>query len=195
MKILVNTSIAIYIVVGFILFVLPSETFPAFYNPILMGSLALVSGILIYLPGVIFRTKDHTKGKALTLMQLVVAVSLLINGAGGLGLYKLYQYGIPYDKFTHFLTPLIFVVGLFYFIKNWFAKSDKTAIITSTILVLLGGVVWEFLEAFSDRAIGTSLLGGGTGGAFWDTFWDTTMNIIGVGVGIVIIRQRLKKGQ
>jgi len=193
MKALVNASIIIYIVAGLLLFVLPGDILPAFYNQTLMGSLAFVSGVLIYLPGVLFRSKDENKNRALTSMQIVIAISLFINGAGGLGLYKLYQYGIPYDKFTHFVTPLLFVIGLFNFIKNRFSKSEKTAILISAGLVLLGAVLWEFLEALSDKAIGTNLLGGGTGGVFWDTFWDTVMNILGVGVGIFVIKIKSKK--
>ena len=108
-------------------------------------------------------------------------------------MYKLYQYGFPYDKFTHLVTPFIFVIGLSYFIRVWFRKSIATSISISSILVLFGAISWEFLEALSDRVVGTNLLGGGTGGIFWDTFWDSLMNVIGITLGILVAKRDYKK--
>jgi len=192
MRKFINASITIYAAAGILLFTLPREFFPSFYQPVIMGSLALTSGLLIILPRLFFRSGIERKKKALVWLQGSITLSLLINGAGGLGLYELYQYGIPYDKFAHFMTPLIFVIGLFHFVREWFDRNTFTSLVVSSVVVLLGGVFWEFLESFSDRVIGTSLFGGGTGGAFIDTVLDLSMNVLGVLVGILIIKRRLK---
>jgi len=193
MKKFINISIAIYILAGILLLVLPSELYPAFYSPTLMASLAFVSVLLILLPRIVFRVKEENKKEALLRIQVTITLGLLINGAGGLGLYELYRYGIPYDKFAHFATPLIFVIGFFYFLRKWFRKSISASIILSSAAVFIGGIMWEFLEAFSDHVIGTSLFGGGTGGAFVDTVGDLSMNILGIIVATLVIKYKLKK--
>lgn len=193
MRKFVYASITIYAVVGVLLFVLPNGLFPSFYQPVIMGSLAFASAFLIILPRIFFRSDNKRRKKTLTWFQGSIALGLLINGAGGLGLYELYRYGIPYDKFTHFITPLIFTISLFYFVREWFNKNTLTSLVISGVVVLLGGVTWEFLESFSDRAIGTSLFGGGTGGIFSDTALDLLMNVLGILVGIVVVKHMTKR--
>jgi len=194
MKKFINLSIAVYLLVGILLLVIPSETFPGFYNPSLMATLAIVSAIFMISPRIIFRKPGgRQREHALLKLQFIITFALIINGLGGLGLYKLYQYDIPYDKFTHLVTSFIFVIGLSYFIRVWFGKNIITSISISSILVLFGAITWEFLEALSDRVVGTNLLGGGTGGIFWDTFWDSVMNLLGISLGIFVAKRDYKK--
>src|SRR3989338_5443493 len=160
MKTFINLSIAVYILIGISLFVIPSETFPDFYKPSLMATLAIVSAIFMLSPRIIFRQpRDEESERALLKLQFITTIALIINGLGGLGLYKLYQYGIPYDKLTHLITPFIFVIGFSHFIRVWFRKNITTSIFASSVLILFGAIAWEFLEAFSDKVIGTNLLG------------------------------------
>jgi len=194
MKKFINLSITVYILIGILLLIIPSETFPGFYKPSLMASLAIVSAIFMISPRIIFRKpKDRQSERALLKLQFIITLALIINGLGGLGLYKLYQYGIPYDKFTHLVTPFIFIIGFSHFIRVWFRKNITTSIFASSVLILFGAIAWEFLEAFSDKVIGTNLLGGGTGGIFWDTFWDSVMNVIGITFGIFAAKRDYKK--
>ena len=194
MKTFINLSIAVYLLIGILLLIIPSETFPGFYKPSLMASLAIVSAIFMISPRIIFRKpKGEQSERALLKLQFIITLALIINGLGGLGLYKLYQYGFPYDKFTHLVTPFIFVIGFSHFIRVWFGKNIVTSISISSVLVLIGGIAWEFMEAFADKIIGTNLLGGGTGGIFWDTFWDSLMNVFGIGLGILAAKHGLKK--
>ena len=194
MRTFINLSITIYLLVGVLLLIIPSETFPGFYKPSLMASLAIVSAIFMISPRIIFRKPKNEENKRVLLkVQFITTLALIINGLGGLGLYKLYQYGFPYDKFTHLVTPFMFVIGLSHFIRVWFSKDIITSIFASSVLVLFGAIAWEFLEAFSDRVAGTNLLGGGSGGIFWDTFWDSVMNMFGIGLGILAAKHGLKK--
>ena len=194
MKTFINLSIAVYLLIGILLLIIPSETFPGFYKPSLMASLAIVSAIFVISPRIIFRKpKDKQSERALLKLQFITTLALVMNGLGGLGLYKLYKYGFPYDKFTHLVTPFIFVIGFSHFIRVWFRKNIITSIFASSVLVLFGAIAWEFLEAFSDRVAGTNLLGGGSGGIFWDTFWDSAMNLFGIGFGILAAKRGLIK--
>src|SRR3989344_3529316 len=194
MKTFINLSIAVYLLIGILLFVIPSETLPDFYKPSLMATLAIVSAIFMISPRLIFRKpKDEQSEHALLKLQFITTLALILNGLGGLGLYKLYKYGFPYDKLMHLITPFMFVIGFSYFLRVWFRKNIITSIFASSVLVLFGAIAWEFLEAFSDRVAGTNLLGGGSGGVFWDTFWDSVMNILGIVLGIFMAKRGSKK--
>src|SRR3990172_6312363 len=106
MKNFIKISIVIYLVVGVALQVLPPDNLPSFYRPGLMASLAFVSALLIVLPRLIFRSGwDEKKSHKLLRFQALVALVLLLNGLGGLGLYKLYVVGFEYDKLMHFGVP------------------------------------------------------------------------------------------
>ena len=189
MKVFINFSIVIYILIGSVLLLIPSSFLPSFYAPGIMSSLAFVSAFLIVLPQLIFRNQVSEKKKfAVLKLQLFIAGVLLMNGLGGLGLYKLYIVGFEYDKLMHFVGPMFLAFLGFDFISTWFGKSYKTSAILAGILVILGGFFWEILEATSDIFLGTSLLGGGDGLAASDTIADILMNFLGVLVALAVIK-------
>jgi hypothetical protein len=195
MKIFTKVAVAIYILAGALLIFGNFSFLPDFYQPVLMGSLALVSAFLILLPRAFFRPSGEVQERALWRMQTVIAICLLINGAGGLGLYKLYLIGFQYDKLAHFATSLIFTVGLAYFLRDWFGKRFVKSVAISGTAVLIGGFLWELLEAFSDTFLGTQLVGGGTGNIRRDTTIDIAMNGLGILFAVLYIstKNRLQK--
>ena len=191
MKTFINFSIAVYVLAGSLLLVIPSGIFPVFYKPTLMASLAFVSAFLIFLPRIIFRKPvDEKKKRALIKFQFLITFILLINGIGGLGLYKLYKIGFEYDKLMHFVSPLLAVLFGSAFISVWFRKNAKIALVITVSLILLGGVLWEILEATSDKFLGTTLLGGGENLIAVDTAKDLFMNVIGTILGAIIFLKK-----
>ncbi|MDX1535391.1 MAG: hypothetical protein R3346_01335 [Candidatus Spechtbacterales bacterium] len=194
LKKITNIIIGAYIVAGLTLFlgaIFDFNIFPGFYMPYLMGALAFVSVFLIILPGLILKPGDNPKKKrALVYLKASIAFGLIINGAGGLGLYKLYTIGIQYDKITHFVTPFIFTVALTYLLVNWYEKEWKYALIVSAIVVILGGFLWEVLEYVSDIFLGTHLFGGGSSEVIADTVGDIVANFLGVGVASFLIMRK-----
>src|SRR3989338_9270335 len=102
MKTFINLSIAVYLLIGILLFVIPSETLPDFYKPSLMATLAIVSAIFMISPRLIFRKpKDEQSEHALLKLQFITTLALILNGLGGFGFYKLYKYGLPYRSEEH----------------------------------------------------------------------------------------------
>jgi len=196
MELFVKASLAFYIAAGALLSFGDFGFFPDFYQPRLMGALALVSAFLIVLPRIFFKPRNETQTHALARIQTVITLGLVINGAGGLGLYQLHLIGFEYDKLAHFLTTFLFTVGLTYFLRDWFGKGFTRSVVIAATAVIIGGFVWEFLEAFSDVILGTQLVGGGSGGIGRDTTIDVLMNMAGISFGIVIvaIRRRIAKG-
>lgn len=191
MKTFLRITVAVYVLAGIVLALAPEGVLPTFYKQNVMSALAFASAALIMLPAWIFRSKEPAKQLSLLRLQTVIAAGLLINGAGGLGLYKLYKVGFQYDKLAHFLTALLFTVGLTRFYENWFGKSFKKSLIAAVLLTFFGGILWEFFEFASDRFLGTELLGGGTGLIWEDTTLDVVMNTFGIAIGAVyLFRER-----
>ena len=196
MKLFVKASITLYIIAGALLFFSDFEFFPDFYQPRLMGALAFTSAFLIVLPRIFFKPRNEMQAHALARIQTVITLGLAINGAGGLGLYQLHIVGFEYDKLAHFLTTLLFTMGLVYFLRDWFGKSFTESAAISATIVITGGFGWELLEMFSDVVLGTQLVGGGGEGIGRDTTIDVLMNTAGIGVGLVILatKRRIAKG-
>ena len=80
MKKFINLSITVYILIGILLFVIPSETLPDFYKPSLMATLAIVSAIFMISPRLIFRKpKDEQSEHALLKLQFITTLALILN--------------------------------------------------------------------------------------------------------------------
>ena len=190
MKIFVRLTIVMYVVAGFLLLFGPQNWFPSFYHTTTMGILAFVSAFLILLPQVVL--KKHKNTIMFSKFQFLVALSVLINGAGGLGLYRLYLVGFQYDKLTHFVTPLILTVAAFIFLTHFWKWNDKKALIVSAILVFMLGLFWELLEHVANLifAEGVFVLGGG-GSVALDTILDVMANTLGIGVAWMYISKKL----
>ena len=193
MKIFIRIAVAFYVIAGVVFAFADPDVLPIFYQPSVMSILAFVSALLIVAPRIVFWPKDDNGHRALERLQGIIAAGLIINGFGGLGLYKLYRIGFEYDKFAHFLTSLIFMVGLTYFLRDWFKKRFAKSVVISGVAVLAGGIVWEFFEVLSDTFFDTQFLGGGTAAIRADTTMDMVMNVVGIAVGIiwVVWRRRI----
>jgi|SRR3989338_405019 len=188
-----KSVIVLYIFAGLILLFGPKSLFPGFYKPNFMAALALVSVILICLPSVIFRTNDAIKKRAREMLQFNIAINLLINGAGGLGLYRLYLIGFEYDKLTHYVTPFLLVIGFYYFLRKWQDLTHKKALLFVTVGVLVAGFGWEVLEYLSDVLFDTQLLGGGSAQVAKDTIFDVIANILGITTATAYLHTKNRK--
>ncbi|MDX1607835.1 MAG: hypothetical protein R3251_01350 [Candidatus Spechtbacterales bacterium] len=183
----------VYVVVALVLLALPKNILPGFYNIPVMATLALVSAFIIILPRLIFKPKQKVQERGVAKMQNVLTLSLLINGAGGLGLYKLYQYGFEYDKLMHYATPLILTLGFIYFFRNYSNWPLKKALWRTSFLVFAGGIFWEILEWTSDRLLDTSFVLGGGGIGWRDTIFDVIANILGILTAVIYLHYKSRK--
>ena len=83
-------------------------------------------------------------------LRVIIALSLLLNSFGTLGLYQLYRYGFEYDKFAHFLVSMLLAFILSEIICEWKKLPKSQVIIPVIIIVFAAGIAWEGIEFSSD---------------------------------------------
>lgn len=186
----INLSLALMIIAGLVLLFGKSDWFPSFYLPKFMGFISFASALLIILPKIIFRSLGEKKKEALIKFQFYIALALILNGLGSLGLFQLYRYGLPYDKMLHFIIPLMATIWLTNFICAWWDWEFKKAIVTAAILIMIGGISWEILEYLSDLLLKTKSFGIYGEYINKDTIMDVLFNAAGIITGVIILLNR-----
>jgi glycopeptide antibiotics resistance protein len=155
-----------------------------------MGVLAFASAILIFAPWLIF--KKHRLNKYFVRFQFLVTIALVINGAGGLGLYRA---GFEYDKMAHYATSLILVFAFLILFHHFWDRSTKRALINSALLVLSLGLFWEVLEHVTNLVFDVDVFVLGGGGSIWvDTILDVVANTLGITTACLYIKQKFARG-
>lgn len=183
----------VYAIAVVALLIIPRAWVPDFYRPRFMAGVSTAAAICIALPGWIFRPDSAHKQLILERCQLAIAFCMLVNGVGGLGAYKLYKYGVEYDKILHFFVSTIFVVGVAYFLVHWFHKSRKFAITFSVLSVVIGGILWEGWEVAQDKMFGTQTAGVYGEDYVRDTTLDVFADIGGSILGAYLILRESKR--
>ncbi len=189
----IKFSVIIFIIGSLILLFGEREWFPDFYNPKFMGVIGLISVLVIAAPRFIFKNPKtsaeeqvRSPKKSLDFLQNAIAVSSLLNAAGGLGLFQLYKIGFEFDKMNHFAVQAILVFAVSNFCYHWYQMKFKKSLILAAMLIFLGGFVWEFFEFLSDAILGTQTMGHYGKFIIKDTVWDLIMNILGIITGAII---------
>src|SRR3989344_3266812 len=162
MKFFPKLIIAFFILASFVLLLTDKSIWPSYYDLPYMGWAALVCAMAIFLIPQQFK--------------FPLALILLLNGLGDLGLYQLYLYGFEFDKVIHFLSPAIAAYTLIPTI-GW----KRTAMV-----VVVVAFSWELFEFLSDAIIKTHLFGVYRHQIFRDTVMDFGMNILGVATGSIL---------
>ncbi|MDP2648190.1 MAG: DUF2238 domain-containing protein [Candidatus Yanofskybacteria bacterium] len=193
-KRVIHTTAILTVAAGFILFLGPRSWFPDFYAPRFMGVVSFIFTILLFAPNLIFRVKGihrhfELKNNAILNLRFAMAICFLLSGAGELGLWQLYSVGLPYDKFVHFIVPLILVIAVSDILYHWGEWPRKRAMAVSMAAVLFASFFWEAIEFYSDRIFGTQLFGVYGTHVSKDTVWDMIFDVLGV-VGAWLIMQR-----
>ena len=179
MNIFIKILFVLYIVVGVLFLSAPSDWFFGFYHTPSMGILALASAVLIWLPRLILR--KHKESSHFVRFNLLITLGILINGLGGLGLYRLYLVGFEYDKLTHFVTPLLLTFAFFILFKYLWMWDFKKSLWVSAVFILFLGFLWEGFEQIANLMLDESVfvLGGG-GSILRDTVLDVVFNTLGI---------------
>jgi len=150
-----------------------------------MAGISTVSVGAVYFFGRIFKTENDTN-KVVEQSQLALAAAIGLNGLGGLGLYKLYQLGIPYDKIMHFVVPLILFMTGISLLKYRFSKTKKTAVIIMALLIFSGSLLWEGIEVLQDRVFGTKTAGVYGEDYEQDTILDIVSDVCGISLAVYL---------
>ena len=179
-----------YIAVGLGLLLFPKEWFPSFYDPVFMGSVALASPFLVYLPKMSVNADTPEKRRTVMKIRAMIMASLIMGGIGELGLYQLYRIGFEYDKLAHFTISMLLTFMCVESLMAWKHSSFRKLLWLVAPSVLIAGILWEGLEAASDTVFGTEVWG--IYGSFIarDTLWDIYFNTFGILAGMIALLTR-----
>ncbi|HOU76020.1 MAG TPA: hypothetical protein PK957_02775 [Candidatus Dojkabacteria bacterium] len=148
-------------------------------------------GLVIVLS--LYFKKWREKIKSIEPILFLVTLALLSDALGNLfGYYAVNEYyGVWwYDKFVHFINPALLTIGIYLFLsKIAFGNekmNNKVFLLLSVTLMISVGALWEISEYFSDKLIGTWMVGG-IDDSMWDLFWNTVGTITG-GIAICTVK-------
>ena len=123
---------------------------------------------------------DAEKKTAVGKIQITVAISLILNAGGALGLFEMYKSGIQYDKILHFIIPFLFTVNSTSFFSIYYDKPFKKALLISIILVVIGNFSWKLYEFLSDTIFKTQSLTNDSSNEILDIAWDLILGFLGI---------------
>lgn len=186
---IINPAIYFLLISGVILLAGNKNWWPAFYAPNFFGWAFLISVFLIFLPRLIFTAQDQCQRETLILLRAVLALTLVSNALGEIYLYQLFQYGFQYDKVIHFLNSSMYLIVLASFINSWYKIPLKKALMAGVILVIAGGIAWEFLEFTVDIIFKTKEFGVNGQDVVADTTFDLISDLAGITAGYLFLRR------
>jgi hypothetical protein len=111
---------------------------------------------------------------------LLILFCIALNAAGFL--WKLFEPILLYDEIAHFVTPFTLVLILAEIIyrsggDDEFFNTPTRAIVTGSVIGLLGAVGWEGVEVVM------SLMGMSISNALFDSIFDVVLGILGGAAG------------
>lgn len=164
-------AIAFFVVAGLVLLITPHPWWPSFYDLPYMGIAALVCAGLVWIVPDQFKTP--------------LAIILLLNASGDLGLYELYRFGFQYDKIIHLTSSLIATLVL----------ARVLGFRRAALIVIAAGIAWELFEFVMDRYFKTRLFGVYHLFVWQDTMVDAVCNLMGVAAAAAYRGMQLKSNQ
>jgi hypothetical protein len=186
----VRVSLIILICTNALLLVVPERFLPSFYDTQYIHLFSIGSILLIYfLPRHLkVSAQDQNaleKNKVIDQLQILITLILYANILGDLGLYQLYKIGFPYDKFIHFLIPLLCMIFFPKFLHIRFGIPFSRACIYSFIFILSSGILWEISEYLADTIFKTHIFGVYGQDLIHDTTLDLLSDLLGSSIGFL----------
>lgn len=179
-----------FIAAGLALLLFPEEWFPSFYQPVFMGSVALASPLLAYLPKISVKADTPEKKRTVMRIRAMIMAALIMGGLGELGLYQLYRMGFEYDKLAHFTVSMLLTFVCAESLMTWKHHSFRKLPWSVALAVFGAGILWETLEAASDTVLGTEVWGIYGRAIARDTLWDIFFNTFGILAGMIVLAIR-----
>ncbi|MFA5188270.1 MAG: hypothetical protein WC460_02825 [Patescibacteria group bacterium] len=192
MKRLPLISILILLTAGIFLVIAPISWIPSFIDVRYLGWSMIIGALTIYLLPKFIRVSANSpdaakKNRAAELLQLLLTIAIAANALGSLGLYELYQYGIPYSYILHVIIPLISIILLPVVISlRWQIPIQRSTII-AFCLVIICSILWEIFENYSDNTWGTHLKVLGLDNTTDTTVVNLIQDTIGAAIGAIIV--------
>jgi len=198
MRKFVKISIIFLLASGIILLSFPVRWFPSFFDVRYMGIAALVcAAAIFFLPKALFvatgAPNAEKKNKAVDLFQFGLALAIINNALGDMGLYQLYKVGFEYDKFIHLITSFLAVLIIAVVLEGRFEVSAFYSTLAALMIVVVAGLFWELFEYLSDVVFKTHIYGVYGININSDTQFDILSNIIGAIAGVFVLILKKKK--
>jgi len=177
---------------GILITFLPISWFPSFYDVRYSGWSMIATALIIYFVPLLIRVPANSpdaekKNKATDLLQFFITLAILTDILGALGLYELYNYGIPYSFSLHIAMTFAGVIILTIVINQRFDVHITKAAIIAFLLILAWGVVWEIYENTSDYLFKTHLAGASQTSTQNTTVLNLIQDFIGASCGLILL--------
>jgi hypothetical protein len=121
----------------------------------------------------------------------LVALALLLHVAGGINRFY-WQFSPYYDKVAHVVSALALLLVVFCFFEFLdyyeYRYSRKLVIGAVVLITVVFMVAWECAEYSIDLLVQSSYNNG-----LYDTIGDLIANLIGIGIGLLMLRYHLLK--
>jgi len=199
-NIIIKFSVGVFIIGGLVLIILSfhPETWIIYGNPLFMGFISILSGIILCFPKIIFHKswiKKIYSPHLLYFVQFILLIGLILNAFGALGFYLNLKY---YDSVVHFIDGIIFSFGLYFLYliypdpRNAFKTREQRKALFFTLFIFFGfALLWEFYEYYGDIIFKTQMFG--EPGEKIDTQIDLIATTLGSVIGIIIAHFNAKK--
>ncbi len=191
----IRATQGVLIIFGCLLFLYHPAFLPAYYRPWLMGLTAILYSFCIQLPALVFSIPSHSTAASSVERQLFyrerlqvgLSIGFLLGGLGSLGFWGLYKVGIPYDKFIHFIFPVLVIVPASSLLRALYGWSWKKSLILLALAACVSGIAWEFVEYASFHWLRFGFFGQLFDS---DSLRDIYTTFLGVGVAAVFLVRR-----
>lgn len=121
----------------------------------------------------------------------LVALALVLHVAGGINRFY-WQFSPYYDKAAHIVSALALLLVAFCFFEFLdyyeYRYSRKLVIGAVVLMTVVFMVAWECAEYSIDLVVQSSYNNG-----LYDTIGDLIANLIGIGIGLLMLRYHLSK--
>ncbi len=195
MKLFVRSVQFFLLTSGLALILLPKHWLWYVYDVRYTGIAMLIGATILYsLPRFAHvhqsALRAEHKNRAVDSLQIFLAIAFTGDALGGLGLYGLYQFGVPYDKVLHFLVPLLAALLLPFILRDRYGWNRTQSIAATFGLVIGSALMWELFEFGADMILHTHLSGELGNYISSDTKYDLLFGGLGavIGSGISIFR-------
>ena len=197
MKLFVRISLVVLILAGGALLTLPMSWFPSFYDVRYMGIASIAGAITILIVPATLRVSKtrpgaEQKNRAADLFQFALALAIIGNALGDLGLYQLYKAGFEFDKLLHFSVSALGVFLIPIIVRERFGIPVARTLPFAFLVIVASGFGWEAYEYLVDHAWGTHIFGVNGLDVNTDTTFDLAWDGIGALVGSFIALLKIK---
>lgn len=190
MKLFVRISVIILAGAGIVLSIFPVAWLPPLSDIRYKGWAGIAGAVLIlFLPSLVRPSEKNLdfnrKSQAADLFQSLLIFVFIGNALGGLGLYKLHNYGFEFDKVLHFFTPFLGVVIISFVLSGRWGIRRTRAIPIALVIIIGLGIAWEIYEVLVDFLFKTHISGAYGLNVSRDTKFDLLFDILGSASGAI----------